>query len=109
MSRCEARLKVTSSPSSMICPDDGSSSPAIMRKVVVLPQPDGPSSTKKSPSAMVKEDSRTAVKSPKRFCRFSSRISAMALLPEMTGDEKRQRTGQYDDEGIRVKLDGEGL
>src|SRR5205814_4924180 len=59
--------------------------------------------------AMVKEDSRTAVKSPKRFCRFSSRISAMALLPEMTGDEKRQRTGQDDDEGVRVQLDGEGL
>ena len=48
------RLEPTSSPSSRICPEVGSSSPAIIRSVVVLPQPDGPSSMKNSPSSMVK-------------------------------------------------------
>ena len=38
----EARRKVTSSPSRRISPEVGSSSPAIMRSVVVLPQPEGP-------------------------------------------------------------------
>ena len=38
-----ARLKVTSSPPSRMSPEVGSSRPAIMRSVVVLPQPEGPS------------------------------------------------------------------
>ena len=33
---------VTSCPSMKICPEVGASSPAIMRSVVVLPQPEGP-------------------------------------------------------------------
>jgi len=33
-------------------PESGISKPAIMRKDVVLPQPDGPSSEKNSPAAM---------------------------------------------------------
>src|SRR5207253_7255610 len=102
MSRCRARLKVTSSPSSRIWPEEGSSSPAIMRRVVVLPQPEGPSRTKKSASAMVNEDERTAVESPKRFRKFSSRISAMALLREVTGDEKAQGPGQDHVERVEI-------
>src|SRR6267154_2172703 len=54
----------------------GNSRPAIIRKVVVLPQPEGPSSTKNSPSRMVKLDSRTAMKSPKRFWMPCKSISA---------------------------------
>ena len=46
----DARLKVTSSPPSRMRPPVGSSSPAIMRSVVVLPQPEGPSRQKNSPS-----------------------------------------------------------
>ena len=34
---------VTSSPSIRICPPLGDSSPAMSRRVVVLPQPEGPS------------------------------------------------------------------
>jgi len=33
-----------------------------------LPQPDGPSMTKNSPSATVKVESLTAIKSPKDLC-----------------------------------------
>ena len=77
MSRCEARLKLTSSSPRKICPEVGSSSPAIMRSVVVLPQPEGPSRQKNSPSRTVKLESFTAVKSAKALCRFWTRISAM--------------------------------
>ena len=78
MSRSPARLKVTSLPPSRMRPEVGSSRPAIMRRVVVLPQPDGPSRTKNSPFSTTKLESLTAAKSPKLFCRFSTRISAIA-------------------------------
>src|SRR5438067_13903351 len=109
ISRCDARLYVTSSPSSSILPDDGSSRPAIIRSVVVLPQPEGPSRTKNSPSAMVNDDARTAVKSPKRFCRSSSRISATALLRKMTRDEEGRRAAHDDGHGPGVELEHERL
>ena len=41
-------------------PDVTGSSPAIMRNVVVLPQPEGPTKVKNSPSAMVSDRSSTA-------------------------------------------------
>ena len=53
-----------------------------MRSVVVLPQPDGPSMTKNSPSATVKFELRTAMNSPKALCRFSTRISAIVAIHE---------------------------
>mgnify|MGYP003694426599 CR=1 FL=1 len=80
MSRCEARLKVTSSSPRKIWPEVGSSSPAIMRSVVVLPQPEGPSRQKNSPSRTVKVESFTATKSANALCRFWTRISAIARL-----------------------------
>ena len=59
-------------------PPVGSSSPAIMRSVVVLPQPDGPSMTKNSPSLTTKLESWTATNDPNSFLRFWTRISAIA-------------------------------
>jgi hypothetical protein len=47
-----------------IDPAVGSSSPAIMRRVVVFPHPDGPRSAKKEPSGIVSDKSFTALKSP---------------------------------------------
>src|ERR687892_415816 len=44
--RSDPRSPVTSLPSSRMRPAVGISSPAIIRSVVVLPQPEGPSSTK---------------------------------------------------------------
>ena len=44
----------TSMPSSMIWPVVGISKPAIILSIVVLPQPDGPSSEKNSPLRMPK-------------------------------------------------------
>jgi hypothetical protein len=40
--RCAGPRVVTSLPAMMIWPEVGDSSPAIMRSVVVLPQPEGP-------------------------------------------------------------------
>ena len=51
---------VTSLPSMMICPLVGDSKPAIMRKVVVLPQPDGPKMVVKLPLGISNEMLSTA-------------------------------------------------
>ena len=77
MSRSRARIEGDILAVEQDRPEVGSSSPAIMRSVVVLPQPEGPSMTKNSPSSTVKVESLTATKSPKALCRFSTRISAM--------------------------------
>ena len=58
-------------------PEVGISSPAIMRKVVVLPQPDGPSRTKKL--AVGDDEVRVTHRDEvaERLCRLSRRISAI--------------------------------
>ena len=65
--RLEAGTFVTSRPSRRTRPTEGSSKPAIMRKVVVLPHPDGPSIVKNSPLRIVRSRSRTTGLSPNRF------------------------------------------
>ena len=47
-----------------IVPEVGSSNPAIIRSVVVLPQPEGPRSAKNEPCGITNERSSTALKSP---------------------------------------------
>ncbi len=51
-------------PAMMTSPAVARSRPAIMRRVVVLPQPEGPSRQTTSPAATDRSASRTAVKSP---------------------------------------------
>jgi hypothetical protein len=53
-----------SSPSISIMPSVGRMKPAIMRSVVVLPQPDGPSSVRNSPARAVSETLSTARVAP---------------------------------------------
>ena len=50
-----------------IWPAVGSSRPATIRRVVVLPQPEGPSRAKNEPCGMVRSSGCTAVNSPKRL------------------------------------------
>src|SRR5689334_10804301 len=52
------------SPSTSMVPLVGAMKPAIMRRVVVLPQPDGPSSETSSPSSSARLKSSTAVTPP---------------------------------------------
>ena len=64
--RCVARRarRVASSPSNSTVPRSATSSPAMMRSSVVLPEPDGPSSASSAPSATVKLTSFSATKLP---------------------------------------------
>ena len=63
-SRSEAGAEVTSRPPMLIVPALTISRPAIRRSVVVLPQPEGPSSVTSVPGAMRKAMSSTAVTEP---------------------------------------------
>ena len=57
-------------------PSSAASSPAISRKVVDFPQPDGPSSTTRVPTSAVKLTLSTAGSAPQRFVTRSSRTCA---------------------------------
>ncbi|MET4761096.1 hypothetical protein ABH970_001468 [Bradyrhizobium ottawaense] len=60
MSRSFGGTSLTTSPSIMMSPSLMSSSPAIMRSVVDLPQPEGPTRTMNSWSAISRSMPRTA-------------------------------------------------
>ena len=60
MSRSLGWAVVTSRSPMLIVPSVTSSSPAIMRSSVDLPQPDGPTSTSSSPSAISRSTASTA-------------------------------------------------
>ena len=75
---------VISRPSNWIVPESGSSKPAIMRNVVVLPHPDGPSNPKNSPCSTSRETAATAVILSYRF---------EMLLSERRGIERNRVIG----------------
>src|SRR5215210_1159373 len=66
-------------------PSVNSISPAIMFSVVVLPQPEGPTSETNSPSWIVSETWSTATTSPYIFTTLSSTTSAIAPLRRVEG------------------------
>ena len=68
-SRLCGGVLVTSSPPTRTVPEVGSLKPAIIRSVVVLPHPDGPSREKNSPLAMSRSRSSTTVEPPKILVR----------------------------------------
>jgi hypothetical protein len=67
-------------PAMMTSPEVARSSPAIMRSVVVLPQPEGPRRQTTSPGATDRSASLTAVKSPKLLVTFLISIVDMSAL-----------------------------
>jgi len=73
--RLSGGSSVTSRPRSSIRPEVGASNPPIIRRVVVLPQPDGPRSEKNSPAPMSSETRSTARISRNSFVSSASRIS----------------------------------
>src|SRR5215470_2450551 len=82
-SRSAGRTSVISSPPISMLPSSASSSPAIVRRRVVLPQPDGPTSTVNSPSGMSRSTPRTAWTPRKCLCSrvtFSCAIDPCPLL-----------------------------
>src|SRR5712691_466533 len=76
-----ARSTNVSSPQAMI-PWSGLWNPAIDIRVVVLPQPDGPSRVTNSLSLTVKLTSSRTLFVPNDFVRCSTRISGMAGFPD---------------------------
>src|SRR6266571_3637214 len=96
-------------PATSISPERGFSNPAIERKVVVLPQPEGPSSVNSLPSGTSKETFCTAltasprslaysVNSDRTLSTFPSRVSCFGNS-ESSAQELRQddRQEQCDD------------
>src|ERR671935_252624 len=79
MSRRRGASIVTSRPPMWILPPLASSRPAIIRRSVVLPHPEGPTRTMNSPSPISNSTPSTA-RTPlgKTFVSWSSRISATA-------------------------------
>src|SRR5438270_245829 len=77
MSRSRGGFQVTVSPPMRMSPAVTSSSPAIIRRVVVFPQPDGPTRMQNSRSRMVSSIPATASTSPKRLTTRSRTTSAM--------------------------------
>src|SRR5688572_23643726 len=57
-----------------------------MRRVVVLPQPEGPSNEKNSPEGISRLMPATAVKSPNRFTRSTSWTCPPAMVAESSPD-----------------------
>ena len=62
MSRSFGRSSLTTRPPISIPPASASSRPAIVRSRVLLPQPDGPTSTANSPAGTVKVDASDGVR-----------------------------------------------
>ena len=58
------------------------SRPAIMRSVVVLPQPDGPSSVRNSPASTFRLTRSTARAGPKARLTFSSKTAVIGSLSD---------------------------
>src|SRR6185312_2790565 len=97
MSRSWGETPFTTSPPMAIAPEVGSSSPAIIRRAVVFPQPDGPTRTMNSPSAMVQVSASTAlVPFGKTFATSWNETSATIRTSCVSGRDSRQhdRTSQ---------------
>src|SRR4051794_36031697 len=78
MSRSLGATSLTTRSPIRNVPEEISSRPAIIRRLVVLPQPDGPTRTMNSPSPISRFRSLTAWKSPKTLLTFSNVTVAMA-------------------------------
>ena len=79
MSRSLGARSLTRAPPMRISPSVTSSSPAIMRSSVVLPQPDGPTSTTNSPSSIARSTPCSTGTMPKFLRTLLMSIDAMEL------------------------------
>src|SRR5919206_2456193 len=85
MSRSIGWRSLTTRPPIRISPSVSSSSPAVRRSTVVLPEPDGPTSTSSSPSAISRSTASTATVPPGKTLvtslRTTSAIATSVRLP----------------------------
>src|SRR5260370_12418718 len=89
--RARGGRSLTMLPSITISPEVGRSSPAIMRINVVLPQPDGPSRTRNSPSLAMMSMPSTARTSSKSL--VMRRVSTMAMRKSRLPQSAKPFTG----------------
>ncbi len=103
-SRLFGGAAVTSRPSSRTVPWVGSSNPAIIRIVVVLPHPDGPSMEKNSPLRMARSMPRTAATtSPREWNSLTTPSSPMAgILGSAAGSVAVAGAGPAADASVSV-------
>src|SRR4051794_9973372 len=110
MSRFSGASSFMRRPAMMTSPDVARSSPAIIRSVVVLPQPDGPRRQTTSPAATVRSASFTAVKEPKFLVIFFKSIVDMSALHRAEGHAAQQVVLQeerhQDDRNEEHRFDG---
>src|SRR5713101_1312130 len=121
-SRSLASTSLTTRSPIVIVPAVGSSSPAIMRSAVDLPQPDGPSTTRNSSSAMSIDKSSTAVTPSNCLETWSSATRPMAVCSSLVGtrsggrifplrrspehEQEQRRADDPDDRGDNERLLG---
>src|SRR6266566_10082304 len=101
----------TGRPSKRISPSVTSSSPATMLRVVVLPQPEGPSSTVNDPSGTSRSIESTATTGPNSRRRLLSTTSAIALPLPHAGQEPANQVPlrhQRDEDGGQRAEQGAG-
>src|SRR5829696_2111049 len=104
MLRSRGGLAVTSRPSMRIVPESGDSRPQIRRRIVVLPPPDGPRSTKNSASETSKLTSSTMLFPASCLLRRLTCTPDTASLPPLRGSfaghqaeiARGVRTGDHD-------------
>src|SRR5262245_3576401 len=81
MRRSRGVKSLTTLPPIRISPAVGVSRPAIMRRRVVFPEPEGPRKTRNSPSRVSRFTSLTAPSSPSLNTLVSLRVSTTAIKP----------------------------
>src|SRR4051794_37129016 len=95
MARSYGGTPLTSSPASSIVPPVGSSKPAIIRRVVVFPEPEGPRKVKNSPRSTSRSIPATAQTSPYCLVRLDKRMSRGAATrrryPNRSGSKGQSR------------------
>src|SRR3954462_4743730 len=98
MSRSRGASRLTTRSPIDISPADTASSPASIRSAVVFPEPDGPTSTMNSPSAISSDSERTAATAPKRLetsANVTRAISGSSRAYPPEGPLALDRPGQH--------------
>src|SRR5262245_30665145 len=107
MSRSLGFSSVTTRSPMVISPSVTSSRPAIMRRMVVLPQPDGPTSTMNSPSPISRDTSRTACTPPgNSLLTWSRTILPISASSAVRGRDRSERPEALMGEGGTKMLGG---
>src|ERR671932_2014378 len=103
MSRSFGVRSLTTRPPIVIVPSEISSRPATIRSAVVFPQPDGPASTRNSPSWISSVSSWTALKPLSyTFSTWSNTTSAMGHPPDV---ERRTISGKESIAPPKLRVD----